>query len=131
MPDEKEPTTKDLLEAMRIGFERVNANVDLMRDHLDGVEARVGSLEKWRVGNSDRVRKMVSEGDLTHDAKLSDEIVAREALAKRVEDLNAKQDTQLAILGRLERWAQRPMIRAIAHAVGVAILVWLATKGPH
>lgn len=125
--------------AMRHGFDTVNANVALVSNDVDIVKRRIASveerqsdLEEWRRHTSERVRGIAtqtSDADLTQAAKLADEIVARQELAKKVDSLDAKQDMQLAILTRLDSVAKNPLVKGIAQALGIAFLTWLGMRG--
>jgi hypothetical protein len=46
-----------------------------------------------------------------------------------VSGLTKTQETQLAILTRLDAVAANPMVRRVAYALGTAILLYLASKG--
>lgn len=46
-----------------------------------------------------------------------------------VKNLRETQDTQLAILERLDKVASNPMLRRVLWAVGTAVLSYLASKG--
>lgn len=138
-PETVETLLKDLGAEVKAGFDKVNANislvsneVDLVKDRIGVIEGRQSELYAWRRSNSERVRgiaSQTSETDMAHDAKLAGEIVARQSLAAKVDDLDTKQDRQLLILESLQRIASNPVIKQIATAIGTAILVWLAAKG--
>ncbi len=126
---------------------QVVANLACVANKLDVVEGRVVNVEKrqdllddWRRSNSERVRGMVSEGDAAHESKLATEIVARRALETKVDALGKTQDalvktqeTQIAMLGRIEalatNLAKSPQARRIATAAASALLTWLTIKG--
>ncbi len=114
-------------------------DVDTLHKRFAGVDGSIAELrsrqdrvEELRANTSERVRGVIrqtSEADLSHEAKLSEEIVARRTLEEKVDALDAKQDTQLAILTDIRKLAQNPIVKQVATAVGTAILVWLGTKG--
>lgn len=128
--DEK-PTVEDLIHNL------TNTVLDgfaAMGDRMALVEKRQDGFESWRRNNSDRVRglaKQSSESDLSQDAKLSAEIIARRDLEKKVDAIDVKQNEQIAILGRIEALAKNPIVKQVLTAVGTAIIVWLAQKGIH
>ena len=76
-----------------------------------------------------RARQQLSDADLSQQAKLAEEIITRQALEKRVELIDVKQDTQLAILFDLKALAKNPYVKLILTALGTAILTWLSAKG--
>jgi hypothetical protein len=71
------------------------------------------------------------------DAKLEAAAVEGRTLAAvselhaRVEQLDAKTDAQTEILATLARVADRPLVKAVAFALGNAVLWYLASKGIH
>lgn len=134
-------TTKD-------GFRAVRADLELVANDLSLVKERVTIIETWRNDqdlrasrNSARVRELAdstSHVDLTHDAKIAAEIVARQELERRVAETHAMVETvkaetsqQTAILARLDRVASNPLVKTVAASVGTAILTWLAARGGH
>ena len=158
MPDEKPPekvTTQlpavpewaiELTRTTKDGFRQVRADLELVANDLSLVKERVTIIETWRNDqdmrasrNSNRVRDLAeatSHVDLTHDAKIAAEIVARQKLERDtaetrelVERLRAETASQTAILGRLDKVASNPLVKTVATAVGTAILTWLSVKG--
>jgi predicted nucleic acid-binding Zn-ribbon protein len=131
-----------LLAELRSGFRTVNARLDVQDATLDNVvregqrtnvrltriEERVDEVET-RMGRTSSRVKEVSQADLAHDAQLAQERAAREALAQKVDALDAKQDTQLAILTRLDGIAKNPLVKTIAAMLATAFVTWLATHG--
>ncbi len=113
-------------------FDLVLKDVDTLHNRLDMVENRQTNLERMRAGTSDRVRDVARQGsemDLAHEAKLAEEIIARRTLEAKVDALDAKQDTQLAILTNLQALAKNPIVRQVATAIGTAALTWLSMRG--
>lgn len=158
MSDEKppeKPTTQlpavpewavELTRTTKDGFRQVRADLELVANDLSLVKERVTIIETWRNDqdlrasrNSNRVKELAeatSHVDLTHDAKIAAEIVARQELERRVSETHATVETiraetaqQTAILARLDRVASNPLVKTVATALGTAILTWLASKG--
>lgn len=137
-PDVKE-MLKNLALAMAGGFAKLNADfelisgsIDVLKDRVGVVESRQSQIEAWRTKNSLRVRgieSQTSEADLSHEAKIAAEIVARQSLEAKVDALDAKQDTQLAMLSSIHTLSKNPIVKQIFTALGTAILSWLAMKG--
>ncbi len=134
-----EKLIEEMSERMREGFTVTNTNISLVSVELDVIKGRIGTIEErqnaidaWRRSNSERVRGIAtqtSSADFRHEAALGVEVSARQTLAEKVDELDAKQDAQLAVLARLEKLASNPIVRQVATAVGTAILVWLSAKG--
>ena len=114
---------------VRADIALVSTEVGVVKGGLANVVARVDLIEARKPITSERVQAMVSDGDLVHEAKLAEEIVARKSLAAKVDGLDTKQDTQLAILTRLESITKNPLVKTIATAIGTAFLTWLSMKG--
>ena len=70
-----------------------------------------------------------SKQDLEQAAQLAQEREAREALATKVDALTATQETQLAILTRLDKIASNPLVKTIVTILGTALATWAASKG--
>jgi hypothetical protein len=64
-----------------------------------------------------------------HSSAISDLQRDVRALKVDVKSLRETQDTQLAILERLDKVANNPMLRRVLWAVGTAMLSYLASKG--
>jgi len=89
--------------------------------------------------NSNRVRELAettSSVDLTVQAKQSEMIVKQmeqdrkqDEMHARIEKLAASQEIQTAILARLDKLTQNPLVKTVATAIGTAVLTWLASKG--
>ncbi len=118
----------EILRAMQAGFHAVNTNVEVVLHEVGELRDRVIVIERWKddVGlrrvTSERVRELVrqpSESDLRNAAELSKEVVAREALEKKV-------DRSLELLEYLAGITKRPMVRRIAVVVGGALIMWAA-----
>lgn len=118
MSDEKHEELKDLI---RAGYERLsNQMLDL--------GARLRKVEDWKEEAEARMRtnSLRAQAPSSHDIEtasaLAEEVKAREALDKKVDEL-------LDIARDLRKVAANPMVRRVAYAVGSAILFWLASKG--
>ena len=138
MPDVTAQTiaTAEAAEKILAAIREVRADIGLVASDLGVVQgglanvvSRVDLLEARKPINSDRVRAMVSEGDLAAESKLSEEIVARQALAQKVEAIDKKQDEQIDMMGRLLVLARNPVLKHILTAIGTAVLMYLASKG--
>lgn len=117
-----------LTEKVQHGFSEVKADISLVandvsiaKDRIGVVENRVKQLEDRSETNSVRARG-ASEVDMKHEAVIADIVV-------KVDSLTKTQETQLAILTRLDAVAANPMVRRVAYAVGAAVLAYLASKG--
>ena len=113
----------------------VRADIALVSSDLGIVKARVTILESHRNDSDERAARtsnrveQASEADLAHESKLAAEIVARGELAAKVDALNASQELQLAILGRLDKIATNPHIKLILAVLATAAMSWAASKG--
>jgi hypothetical protein len=114
----------------------VSANNALQKQTVNEVRqigSRVERLEKQVFGSDPPppvspsspvlTRITHSEGEL---AEMAGQIIAVKA---DVADLKVTQETQLAILKRLDAVAANPMVRRVAYAIGTAVLAFLAAKG--
>ena len=117
------------------GFRQTNANIEVVSSALDVVKERVHVIESWKVDQDARLQnnsmraKQASVVDLAHEAQLAQERTAREALALKVQQLDGKQDVQLALLQQLVKLGEKPVVKLLFTAVGTAILTWLSAKG--
>ena len=114
--------------AMKDGFRQTNANIELVSSDLGVLKSRVDILETERTKLSGGVRGL-STSNAEQDAQLAQERAAREALAKQVEALTTMQQTQLDILGRLDKVASNPLFKTIVTILGTAFATWAASKG--
>lgn len=124
-PKTVEELIRNLGTAMADGFQVLGVRIGRLEPRLD-------ELEAWRKNNSDRVRGLAqktSDADMGHDAKLAVEIVARHALEMKVDAINDKQNTQLALLSDIARFSKNPIVKQIFTAIGTALLSYLAMKG--
>lgn len=136
----------ELMRTTKDGFARLAADVGLVANDISLVKERVTLLESWRTEQELRVSRAslrvkeldaaTSQVDLEIQAKQAEEVLKRQALERqiadthaRVEALSTSQETQLAILTRLDKVASNPLVKTVATAVGTAILTWLASKG--
>lgn len=114
----------------RVAAEGVEVNTRLTR-----IEVRVEHAEKGvedleaRIGRtSSRVREG-SQTTLETESRLAQEIVARQATDAKLDSLTASQETQLAILSRLDKFAANPNIKIILAVLATALMSWAASKG--
>ncbi len=145
MADEPaKPSVEDLIHtlgaSMDAGLREISANLKILTnshtiltDRVVLVEKRLDATDQRLDGNSSRAKAMAdstSKADLSHDAKLADEIVARQTLATKVDGLVSSQAAQMAILGRVDafvtRFASSPTVVRIAKLAGAVLLGWLA-----
>lgn len=117
------------------GFRSVKADMDLLSGEFNLMKTEHRAMQRWQHTADERFRRhsdakqLGSATDLSHDAKISREIIARQELAMKVDDLVDKQDTQLAILVRLDKITSNPIVKTIATILATAITTWAATRG--
>lgn len=154
MPDQppKQPTTveiqpppawaiematrlQDGIAAIRADVSLVSNDVTLIKDRVTLVESRTAVLEGRADTNSMRAQSQ-SEVDATQSAQLAQERAAREAVTADVAllkvDVSAVKTAtaaQTVILDRLDKLTANPTVKLFVHAVVVAFLYWLASKG--
>lgn len=133
---------KQLTQTMVDGFHSVRAD---MRSAEERAEARFARIEQRQAEHdaraarhSDQAKALettTSNADLSIQAKQSEVIVKQleqerkqNEMHARIETLAASQEVQMAILGRLDKLFANPLLKAVAAAVGFAILQWLSTK---
>lgn len=123
---------KKLQETMEAGFMGVRADIALvsndvanLRDRVILVEGRQNKIDERLDGNSVRARAS-SQVDLDQSAALAAEKEAREALAKKVEELEGKTDAQTVILQRIDGVFASPAVRRIGQALAGLVLVAIA-----
>lgn len=124
-----------LTEKVTQGFAKTNANIELVSNDLDVLKGRVGNLESARVGDEERARlnsmraKEPSQHDLETASALAQEIVAREALSRKVDAVVAENVAQTAMLttltGAAKKLGSNPTVHTIAILLGAAIIAWL------
>ncbi len=125
----------ELTQAMKSGIAEVRADIGLVSNDVGLLKQRVSIIESLRVEDEARAVKLsggvrgLSSADEQQAAQLAQERSAREALATEVKALTTMQETQLAILGRLDKVASNPVVKTVATAIGTAVLTYLATKG--
>ena len=125
----------DFIKELRSGFGRTEERLDRVvtesirtNTRLTRIEERVDEVET-RIGrNSNRVRE-VSAHDLSQEADISRGIVAHQELSAKVDALAVTQDTQLAILGRLDKVASNPLVKTLGAMLITAAITWLAMHG--
>ena len=118
----------ELMAGMTKGFRETNANLELVATDLGVLKERVGILENERTKLSGGVRGL-STTDAEQAAQLAQERSAREALALQVESLRHTNETQLAILGRLDAITKNPLVKTMVAMLATAALTWLAAHG--
>lgn len=101
--------------------QRTNSRLTLLESRVEDLEIRITRA-------STRVQQS-SEQELEQAAQLAQEKVAREQLAKRVDELSKSNEVQLAILSRLDSLFKNPAIKLIAFAIWTGITGWLANRG--
>jgi hypothetical protein len=127
----------DLTTNMKAGFAAVNGRLDTMEANLDlqgvtvrdvatrmtAVEQRQNAMDARQSNNSMAV-KNESKSNLDQDAAIASIKVA-------VDDLVTKQDTQMAMLGRIESAGKQiianPTVRKVASLAALALTIWLST----
>lgn len=119
---------EDLTRSVREGFRMTNANIEVVANDLGVVKARVDILESERTKLSGGVRQL-SSADADGAAQLAQERMAREALAVEVADLKKTNETQLAILARLDKVASNPMVKTVVTILVTILGTWAASKG--
>lgn len=149
MSDEQPDTTKISQSEIQLGLlnklvgtvndiksemQGVRADMGLVANDLGIVKDRVALLEK-RADDSDKradassIRvKGQSQVDLETQAQLAQERMAREALAAKVEGIDAKTDAQTKILEGLKKVADKPAVKLAFHALLTAFISWLAIR---
>ncbi len=126
-----------LTRTVESGIRELRADVGLVSNDLSIVKDRVGIIESWKNDQDARASRTsagvrsLSTTDAAHEAQLAQERAAREALAKEVSDLKATNETQLAILGRLDKVASNPLVKTLGAMLATAVITWLATHGVH
>jgi hypothetical protein len=123
----------ELMKLVKEGQARTDANFDLMHVQFDGLSGRVTELEAARGRQSNRVKSVeqtASQNDLAQEARLAQEIAAREALAKKASELEAKVDdltainqAQVAALVQLEKHATALLGNKKVRIAGYALLL--------
>ena len=113
------------------GFDRLELSLSRVVDEVNTNGVRITKLEESRASNSERVKKLAGESsnaDLSNEAALAGEIVARTTLEAKVDELTKSQSVQLAILGRLDKVASNPQVKIILAVLATAATTWLASK---
>lgn len=137
---------EDLRAVVKAGFSNVNSTLIDFGERLVRVEIRQKDLEEARildnVRNSQRVKEP-SAHDLETAKALAQEVVAREALAKKVDvidtktddqtktlaEIKAKPDTAAVVLSELRDLAKTPTVQRIFAAAVPVILIALTVLG--
>ncbi len=129
------PWAIELTRAMKDGIAEVRADISLVSNDVGLLKQRVSIIESLRVEDEARAVKLsggvrgLSNSDLEHASQLAQERAARESLAVKVDSLTSTQETQLAILSRLDRVASNPLVKTLAAMFATAVLTWLASHG--
>lgn len=109
-------------------LDSIEANQDLQREAVRAIAARVSDTSErldrieLRQNNSSIRAAASSEIDIKHDAAIA-------KLMSEIEALSAAHEKQLAILLKLEKVAENPLVRKLAYAIGMALMAYLASKG--
>ncbi len=128
MPDPASPkkTTEELLQdlgtSMMAGFQE-------MGNRFAKIENRQDDFEAWRARTSERVRGVVqttSSADLAQEAALAEQVTSHQALAKDVAALKTESADQLAILGRLDKFASSTLVKRALQIIVTIGGIWLA-----
>ncbi len=138
-------TIADTVGETKSEVHKLTVKVDTTDERLARVEGRLVVLETAPVLSivpsvppppqltSVKVRALIddttSQMDLEHDAQLAQERAAREALATKVDALTETQQTQLAILSRLDKITSNPLVKTVLTILGTAFATWAASKG--
>ncbi len=123
---------EDLRNVVKEGFRHTNANLEIVASDLSVVKSRVDILETERTKLSGGVRGL-STSNAEQDAQLAQERMAREALAKKVDELGESQTAQTVMLSKITGILDTPMAKRIGQAAGglvlaalIAASAWLA-----
>ena len=128
------------------GFTAVNIRLDglegtdrRLADEVNSMGIDLKDLRAADRRHEDDIRRLsertkdtsltASQNDLEAAAQLAQERAARETLDAKVDSLTATQETQLAILGRLDRVAKNPLVKTLAAMLATALITWLASHG--
>lgn len=136
----------ELTKSVKGGFAAVNTRLDglegtdkTLADAVNRMDSDVKELRSGQRRNEEDIRRLsdrtkdtsltASQGDLEGAAQLAQERQAREELATKVDALTSTQETQLAILGRLDKVAKNPLVKTMAAMLATAVITWLAAHG--
>jgi hypothetical protein len=136
----------DLIVSVKSGFTSVNERLDglegtdkTLADEVGRIGRDVNELRNADRRHEDDIRRLsdrtkessatASSADLAHESRLAQEIVARQELAAKLDALTSTQETQLAILSRLDKFAANPNIKIILAVLATALMSWAASKG--
>jgi len=136
------------MRAMRGDVQDVKGDVETLVGNWRSVSKWRGEMEEWRsevnaaLSRNSQRAKEPSAHDLETAKALSEEVIARQALAKEVKILRVETNAQTQILKRVDestvaivsgakRFFGNPVVRVIASAIGGAFLTWLANHGFH
>lgn len=130
---------EEMAETMRVGFDRVHADVKLVSHDLGVVKDRVGLLEDWRRSseqrvstNSDRVRQE-STHNLEQDSAIAvlkvDVAETKEDVAETKRLMQENTDATLEIKKAVTGVLTNPQVQSFVRLLSLALLSWLASKG--
>lgn len=119
---------RTLREESKAQSQELRADIHLVANDLTIVKDRVRVLERRQDESDDRARNQ-SERVRGESRTNEDQNGAIAKLVVDVEALAKVQETQLAILTRLDSVAANPMVRRVAYVFGSAVLAYLASKG--
>jgi hypothetical protein len=133
------------------GFRSMNANFELQAEAYETLNVRMGSIEKWRAKqderldraslrvrkNDDAVREN-SSADLEHQALLAKELIARQELALKVDTVMAKVENvitinqkQSVVIDKLGKIADSPLLKTLLVILTIAVMTYAANHGVH
>jgi tetrahydromethanopterin S-methyltransferase subunit G len=142
MSDEA-PDNKAILDAINALDVKVEKRLDELvkvDTHLTEEVQRIGRKQERQEQDirdlkSDTSRRFDSEREESKStmaaivAHVDKSAEAFRAKAADIDELKEMQVKQTAILERLDKVAANPLVRKVAYAIGVMILMWLASKG--
>lgn len=130
------PSGGPTLESLDRKLDTLIGNVGLLFQDNEGLHKRMALLETQRAANvtSERVRGIVhestSKADLAQGAALADEKIAREALAKEVQEIREETKAQTAMLKRIEgvgvAIVRSKTLRNVAQILGPVVAFYVA-----
>jgi hypothetical protein len=127
----------ELTQSVKSGIAELRADVALVSNDLGVVKDRVAILESFRSDQEQRANRTsagvrsLSTTDAAQEAQLAQERAAREELAAKVDSLAKTNETQLAILGRLDAVVKNPLAKTLVAMLATAAITWLAGHGVH
>lgn len=134
-------TDRQLLVDMAQKLSGLVTTVNNVAQNQLGFGAKLATLEQKYDSLEDKVKSLSqrakdpSQHDLDAQKALAEETAAREALAKKVDGLDAKQDAQTAIMKRVENaavtWWSSPAGRVVRYIAYGAAVGWAIRNNIH